>query len=61
VLDKIATDVAAISSDADIRRKLEAGGHIVLSGTTEELKAGIEKQRSAMNELAKVIDIRNPQ
>lgn len=61
VLNKIATDVAAIGSEPDIRRKLEAGGHIVLSGTTEELKAGIEKQRSAMNELAKVIDIRNPQ
>ena len=40
---------------------MEAGGHIVLSGTTEELKAGIEKQQSAMNELAKIIDIRNPQ
>jgi tripartite-type tricarboxylate transporter receptor subunit TctC len=61
VLNKVATDVAAISGDADIRRKLEAGGHITLSGTTEELKAGIEKQRSAVNELAKVIDIRNPQ
>ena len=61
VLNKIAADVTAICSEADIRRKLEAGGHIVLSGTTEELKAGIEKQRSAMNELAKVIDIRNPQ
>jgi hypothetical protein len=33
----------------------------VLSGTTEELKTGIEKQRTAMTELAKLIDIRNPQ
>ena len=61
VRDRIAADVAAICGDADVRRKLEAGGHNVLSGTTEELKAGIEKQRSAMNELAKIIDIRNPQ
>jgi tripartite-type tricarboxylate transporter receptor subunit TctC len=59
--NRIAADVAAICGDADVRRKLEAGGHNVLSGTTEELKAGIEKQRSAMNELAKIIDIRNPQ
>jgi tripartite-type tricarboxylate transporter receptor subunit TctC len=59
--NRIAADVAAICGDADVRRKLEAGGHNVLSGTTEELKAGIEKQRSAMNELAKLIDIRNPQ
>ena len=58
---RIAADVAAVCGDADVRRKLEAGGHNVLSGTTEKLKAGIEKQRSAMNELAKIIDIRNPQ
>ena len=61
VRDRIAADVAAICRDTDVRSKLEGGGHIVLSGTTEELKAGIEKQRSAMNELAKIIDIRNPQ
>jgi tripartite-type tricarboxylate transporter receptor subunit TctC len=61
VRNRIAADVAAICRESDIRRKLEAGGHIVLSGTTEELKAGIEKQRSAMSELAKLIDIHNPQ
>jgi len=61
VRNRIAADVAAICRETDIRRKLEAGGHIVLSGTTEELKAGIEKQRSAISELAKLIDIRNPQ
>jgi tripartite-type tricarboxylate transporter receptor subunit TctC len=61
VRNRIAADVAAICRDTDVRSKLEAGGHMVLSGTTEELKSGIEKQRSAMNELAKIIDIRNPQ
>ncbi|KRR19195.1 hypothetical protein CQ14_27795 [Bradyrhizobium lablabi] len=61
VRSRIAADVTAICREPDVRSKLEAGGHIVLSGTTEELKAGIEKQRSAMNELAKIIDIRNPQ
>ncbi len=61
VRNRIAADVAAICRETDIRRKLEAGGHIVLSGTTEELKAGIEKQRSAISELAKLIDIHNPQ
>jgi tripartite-type tricarboxylate transporter receptor subunit TctC len=58
--NRIAADVAAICGEADVRRKLETGGHNVLSGTTEELKAGIEKQRSAMNEVAKIVDIRNP-
>ena len=61
VRNRIAADVAAICSDTDIRRKLEVSGHNVLSGTTEELKAGIETQRVAMSELAKLIDIRNPQ
>ena len=61
VRNKIAADIADICREPDIRRRLEAGGHIVLSGTTEELTAGIEKQRSAMSELAKIIDIRNPQ
>ena len=61
VRNRIAADVAAICRDTDIRRKLEASGHNVLSGTTEELKAGIETQRAAMSELAKLIDVRNPQ
>src|SRR5258708_25648504 len=39
--NRIAADIAAICRDAEVRRKLEAAGHNVLSGTTEELKAGI--------------------
>src|SRR4249919_2267767 len=37
VRNRIAADVAAICRDTDVRSKLEAGGHMVLSGTTEEL------------------------
>ena len=59
--NRIAADVTAICADADIRRKLEAGGHNVLSGSTEELKAGIEKQRAWVTEVTKIIDIRNAQ
>jgi tripartite-type tricarboxylate transporter receptor subunit TctC len=58
---RIAADVAAICRDADVRRKLEAGGHNVLSGTPEELTGAIEKQRVWVNEITKLIDIRNPQ
>ena len=61
VRNRIAADVAAICRDADVRRKLETSGHNVLNGTTEELKQAIEKQRAAVNQLTKVIDIRNPQ
>jgi len=59
--DRIAADVAAICRDTDVRRKLETSGHNVLSGTAEELKQGIERQRAAMNAITKMIDIRNPQ
>src|SRR5882757_6393170 len=57
----IAIDVAAICQQPDVRRKLEAGGHKVLGGTTEELKAGIAKQRIWVSEITKLIDIRNAQ
>ena len=59
--NRIAADVTAICAEADIRLKLEAGGHNVLSGSTEELKAGIEKQRAWVTEVTKIIDIRNAQ
>lgn len=59
--NRIAADVAAICQEPEVRRKLEAGGHNVLSGTTAELKAGIAKQREAVGEIIKIIDIRNAQ
>ncbi len=59
--NRVAADVAAICREPDVRRKLEAGGHNVLSGTTEELKAGIAKQRAWVSEITKLIDIRNAQ
>jgi tripartite-type tricarboxylate transporter receptor subunit TctC len=59
--NRIAMDVAAICQEPEVRRKLEAGGHNVLGGTTEELKAGIAKQRIWVSEITKLIDIRNAQ
>jgi tripartite-type tricarboxylate transporter receptor subunit TctC len=57
--NRIATDISAICLEPEVRAKLEAGGHNVLSGTTEELKAGIAKQRAWVGEITKLIDIRN--
>ena len=59
--NRVAADVVAICREPDVRRKLEAGGHNVLSGTTEELKGGIAKQRAWVSEITKLIDIRNAQ
>ncbi len=58
---RIAADVADICRDAEVRRKLEASGHNVLSGTPEELTVAIEKQRAWVNETSKLIDFRNAQ
>ncbi len=61
VQKRIATDVAAICQEPEVRRKLEAGGHNVLGGTPEELRATIARQRSWLGEITKLIDIRNAQ
>jgi tripartite-type tricarboxylate transporter receptor subunit TctC len=59
--NRIATDIAAICQDAEVRGKLQAGGHNVLGGTTDELKAGIARQRAWVGEITEIIDIRNAQ
>ena len=59
--NRIATDIAAIRQDAEVRGKLQAGGHNVLGGTTDELKAGIARQRAWVSEITEIIDIRNAQ
>lgn len=61
VRTRIAADVSDVCANADIRRKLEAGGHIVLGGTAADLKTRIEGQRAQLSDLRKIIDIRNPQ
>jgi tripartite-type tricarboxylate transporter receptor subunit TctC len=58
---RIEADVAAICQDPEVRQKLQAGGHNVLGGTTEQLRAGIARQRVWVGEIAALIDIRNAQ
>jgi len=58
---RIASDVTAICKEPKARRKLEAAGHNVLEGTTEELNGGIAKQRAWLGEVTKIVDIRNAQ
>jgi tripartite-type tricarboxylate transporter receptor subunit TctC len=59
--NRIASDVAAICRDPELRHRLEAGGHNVLGGTAQELGAAIAKQRAWLAEISKLIDIRNAQ
>ena len=58
---RVVADVAAVLREPDVRQKLEAGGHNVLGGTTEELTAGIAAQKVWVADIAKLIDIRNAQ
>lgn len=58
---RIAEDVAAVAREAEVRRKLESSGHIVLGGGTEELAATIARQRKWLGEITTLIDIRNAQ
>jgi tripartite-type tricarboxylate transporter receptor subunit TctC len=57
--DRIAADIAAVCADADVRRRIEAAGHQVLSGTRAELQAGIARQRAWLGEMNQLIDIRD--
>ena len=57
--ERIAADVAAVCADSEVRRKLEAGGHIVLAGTANELRAGIARQRDWLAAIARLVDIRD--
>ena len=57
--NRIATDIAAICADTEVRRRLEAGGQIVLAGTAAELNAGIARQRAWLSEINQVIDLRD--
>jgi len=56
---RIAADVAAVCADSEVRRKLEANGHNVLTGTADELRIGIERQRSWLAEIRQLVDIRD--
>lgn len=56
---QIGKDIAAVCADAEVRRKLEAGGHNVLAGTGEELKKGIAVQRAWIADINRFVDIRD--
>jgi tripartite-type tricarboxylate transporter receptor subunit TctC len=56
---RIAADIAAVGRELALRRKLEAGGHIVLAGPAEELAATIERQRKWIVELKALVNLRD--
>jgi tripartite-type tricarboxylate transporter receptor subunit TctC len=57
--DRISADVRAVSGDPSVRSRIEAGGQHVLGSTPDEFSAAIERQRSRIREMARIVDLRN--
>jgi len=57
--DRIASDIAAVCAEPELRRRLEAGAHRVLAETRAELQAGIARERAWLGEINQLIDIRD--
>jgi tripartite-type tricarboxylate transporter receptor subunit TctC len=57
--DRIATDVRAVAGDALVRSLIEADGQHVLGSTSSEFSAAIERQRSRIRQIGRIVDLRN--
>jgi tripartite-type tricarboxylate transporter receptor subunit TctC len=57
--DRIATDVRAVAGDALVRSLIEADGQHVLGSTSSEFSAAIERQRSRIQQIGRIVDLRN--
>jgi tripartite-type tricarboxylate transporter receptor subunit TctC len=57
--DRISVDVQAVAGDSSIRSRIEAGGQRVLGSTPDELSAAIERQRTRIQQISRIVDLRN--
>jgi tripartite-type tricarboxylate transporter receptor subunit TctC len=57
--DRISTDVRAVAGDPLVRSRIEAGGQQVLGSTPNEFSAAIERQRSRIQQISRIVDLRN--
>jgi tripartite-type tricarboxylate transporter receptor subunit TctC len=57
--DRISVDVQAVAGDSSIRSRIEAGGQRVLGSTPDEFSAAIERQRTRIQQISRVVDLRN--
>jgi tripartite-type tricarboxylate transporter receptor subunit TctC len=57
--DRISADVQAIASDPQVRSRIEAGGQHVLGSTPDEFSAAIERQRTRIQQINRIVDLRN--
>jgi tripartite-type tricarboxylate transporter receptor subunit TctC len=57
--DRISVDVQAVAGDSSIRSRIEAGGQRVLGSTPDEFSAAIERQRTRIQQISRIVDLRN--
>jgi tripartite-type tricarboxylate transporter receptor subunit TctC len=57
--DRISADVRAVAGDPLVRSRIEAGGQHVLGSTPNEFSAAIERQRSRIQQISRIVDLRN--
>ena len=57
--DRISADVRAVAGDPSVRSRIEAGGQHVLGSTPDEFSAAIERQRTRIQQISRIVDLRN--
>jgi tripartite-type tricarboxylate transporter receptor subunit TctC len=57
--DKISDDVQAVASDSSVRLRIEAGGQHVLGSSPSAFLAAIERQRSRIQQIGRIVDLKN--
>ena len=57
--DRISTDVREVASDPAVRSLIEASGQHVLGSTPGEFSAAIERQRTRIQQISRIVDLRN--
>jgi tripartite-type tricarboxylate transporter receptor subunit TctC len=57
--DRISADVKAVAADPLVRSRIEASGAQVLGGTPTEFSAAIERQRTRIEQISRIVDLKN--
>jgi tripartite-type tricarboxylate transporter receptor subunit TctC len=57
--DRISADVKAVAADPLVRSRIEASGAQVLGGTPTEFSAAIERQRTRIEQINRIVDLKN--
>jgi tripartite-type tricarboxylate transporter receptor subunit TctC len=54
--DRISADMQAVANDAGLKARLEAGGQRLVTGTSGDFAAAIERQRGRVQEIMRLVD-----